>query len=688
MPNLWEQFKSVLPGKRIHPRDVTDGWMESLGSGATLSGVSVTPTSSLQTSAVLACVRVITESVATLPLLVYERLAEGKQRAHEHPLYNLLRYEPNPEMTAFEFIRVSTMHQVLWGNSYAQLEIDGAGKVKALWPIRPERVAVERNKETKEIEYKVMHANGGFTILPKWQMMHVPFFTLNGITGISLIGLQRLTVGLSVAAEEYGASFFGNGAIAKVILQHPSTLSEPAAQRLKKQWDDAHQGTTNAHKTVVLEDGMTLSTLSIPPNDAQFLETREFQLGEIARIFRVPPHLIGDLSRSTFNNIEHMSLEFVRYTLQPHMARWEQGIQRQLFLESEKKKFFTEFLIANMLRGDTLSRYQAYHQAKMDGWLSTNEIRELENLNKVDDGDDYWQPLNMVVIGEEPEMLPRLRSGEIAEAETRVEERTASRAAATFAGRRRAMLAWRRVLTESADRVVKKESAELRKLVKDMLREAADNPEQRNTQALVTKLDQYYDERFEQFVYQRMFGSMLGYAEETAGYSADEIGSALEDVMGKDFLENYASRYTNGFISRYVDESRRRLREQIEQANKNPLDESIDIETQLLAIIDEWEAERAAQIGQEESVREGGAVSWKVWALAGVAFLVWRTVGDSCPYCLALDGKTVGIDQNFLNAGEAFGGDDAQGIAPLVPLQSKHHPPAHRGCDCMISAGM
>lgn len=672
----WKNFRAKV-GAAIAPKDIDDGWLDGVTLyGRNLSGVKVTPMKSLQNSAVLACCRIISESVASLPLILYRRLDKGKDRARENTLYDLLRYEPNPEMTAQQFFETSALHQLLWGNSYAEIDNDGRGRIQALWPRRPDRVSVQRNKTTQEIEYKIYNTTGGYRTIPYWKMFHIPFFSLDGITGISQIGLARMSVGLSVAAEEYGASFFGNGATPQFILEHPGVLGEDAAKRLKKSWNESHQGTAKAHGVQVLEEGLTVKTLSLPPNDSQFLETRKYQVEEIARIYRVPPHMLAAMDKATFSNIEHQSLEFVQHSLRPWLTRWEQNIHKQLLLTREKKEYFAEFLVDGLLRGDISSRYSSYQTAKMSGWMSSNDIREKENMDLIDGGDDYWQPLNMVPVSE----YDRFNEEDTRETGKRslylVEERSRITA---IAGRRRATLAWRRILKDSSDRILKKEVADLRKLLKEATK-------QRSMRDFENQLDTYYDDRFEQFAYTRMYGTMLSYGEEITGYAAEEIGDERENVMDDTYLQPWVKRYTNAYISRHVEKSKREMADALHPEDPNFEKTDEDIESNVNAKLESWEETRATVEGKAESVRLNGAISHRLWALAGVLSMRWKSYGDSCPYCKGLNGMVVGIDDRFLQAGVSFGGDEEAGILPLVPLQSKQHPPAHEGCDCGIEA--
>jgi len=304
--------------------------------GGTTSGKVVNERSAMQTTAVYACVRILSEAIAGLPLHVYRyRTDGGKERIPFHPLYHLLHDEPNPEMTSFVFRETLMSHLLLWGNAYAQIVRNGRGEVIALYPLLPNKMEVYRAtngeifyKYYREIDESGIDPKGGYVILRKDEVLHIPGLGFDGLIGYSPIAMAKNAIGMSLATEEYGASFFANGAKPGGVLEHPGVIKD--IQRVKDSWNSAYQGTGNAHKIAVLEEGMKFQAIGIPPEQAQFLETRKFQINEIARIFRVPPHMVGDLEKSSFSNIEQQSLEFVKYTLDPWVVRWEQSLQQAL----------------------------------------------------------------------------------------------------------------------------------------------------------------------------------------------------------------------------------------------------------------------------------------------------------------------------------------------------------------------
>ena len=373
---------------RDAPKNQTSGSAYSFFMGNSTSGKRVNERSAMQMTAVYSCVRILSEAVASLPLHFYKYEESGsKVKAIEHPLYRLLHDEPNPEMTSFVFRETLMTHLLLWGNAYAQVIRNGKGEVIALYPLMPDRMKVDRDEHgALYYEYQVSSGDapttrGGTVKLTPDEVMHIPGLGFDGLVGYSPIAMAKNAIGLAIAAEEYGSKFYANGAAPSGVLEHPGTLKDPS--KVRDSWSQTFGGSANSHKVAVLEEGMKYTPISISPNEAQFLETRKFQIDEIARIFRVPPHMVGDLEKSSFSNIEQQSLEFVKYTLDPWVSRWEQNMMRSLLSEEEKKTYFIKFNVDGLLRGDYQSRMNGYATARQNGWMSANDIRELENLDRI-----------------------------------------------------------------------------------------------------------------------------------------------------------------------------------------------------------------------------------------------------------------------------------------------------------------
>lgn len=393
---------------RDHPKidNRTVGSSYSFYMGGSSAGKNVNERSAMQMTAVYSCVRILAEAVAGLPLHLYRYKEDGgKERAINNNLYHLLHDEPNKEMSSFIFRETLMTHLLLWGNAYAQIIRNGKGEVVALYPLMPNKMQVDRD-ENGELYYIYTRSSDeaktmeGVTVyLTPRDVLHIPGLGFDGLVGYSPIAMAKNAIGLAIATEEYGAKFFANGAAPSGVLEHPGTIKDPS--RLRENWNSTFGGSANSGKVAVLEEGMKYTPISISPEQAQFLETRKFQIDEIARIFRVPPHMVGDLEKSSFSNIEQQSLEFVKYTLDPWVIRWEQSLSRALLNEDEKRKYFFKFNLEGLLRGDYESRMSGYAVARQNGWMSANDIRELENMDKIpaeDGGDLYLINGNMLPL--------------------------------------------------------------------------------------------------------------------------------------------------------------------------------------------------------------------------------------------------------------------------------------------------
>jgi len=367
-----------------------DAWLfEALGARSSSAGISVSPTNSLEVTAVWAAVRRISSTMASLPLHVYARTEAGKEVARNHPVYQLLHTRPNPWMSSFVFRELVVAHLLIVGSSFIEVERNGAGIPIALWPIHPLNVDVKIQRDGSPLY--VVTVDGQPIPLSPDTVIHIQGFSLDGCRGLVPVSVARNAIGLAKASEQYGATWFGEGGVPSGVLSHPGQLDEEGRANLRKSWSAIHSGKS---RLAVLEEGMAYSPLAVAPEVSQFLESRQFSVSEIARVFLIPPHLIGDLSRSTFSNIEQQSIEYVQHCIQPWCARVEQELTHAL-LDGE---YFAEFNLSGLMRGDSKSR-AAYYATMVDrGIFSVNECRALENMNPVDGGDVLRVPLNMAPL--------------------------------------------------------------------------------------------------------------------------------------------------------------------------------------------------------------------------------------------------------------------------------------------------
>jgi len=645
----------ALPERRGVYTLPTKQWWTALRA----SGQPVTPENALHIIAVYSAIRLLAESVGSLPLIVYERLPNGgKRRAVEHPLYRLLHDAPNDEMTAVVFRETLQAHLGAWGNAFAQIVRDRGGRVMALWPLRPDRMTVTRNA-AGQLEY---HYEGVREPFAADEILHIPALSFDGLVGYSPISLARQGLWLLQAAEAYGARFFENDARPGVVLKHPGKLSEDAYKHLKSSWEEAHSGVDKAHKPAILEEGMDISTVGIPPQDAQFLETRKFQIAEIARLYRIPPHMLGDLDRATFSNIEQQGIEFVVYTLRPWLVRWEQAIWLRLLTPAERKRYFVEHLVDGLLRGDVKSRYEAYAIGRNGGWLSANDIRELENMNPIEGGDAYWTPLNM---------MPK--EGQRASTEQRGANAERREREARVAARRKLIEMHDEALRDAFERVVRREANDVANAARKYLGKG-------DVLGFLTWLDAFM-EQHAAWMQDKLRPVFLAYGRAVADAAASEAAGASGVPAGTQGapqgVEGFVDEYLQTLAARWTGSSAGQVRA---LANESDASAALDAVT---ARMEEWRATRADKETRWNAHRLNNAVAKWVFAALGVKHLVWVTYDKSCPYCQRLDGQVVGIEGWFVAKGEVLPGDESK--PEFVVRQWVGHPPLHTGCDCTIT---
>jgi len=393
-------FQRMMASTQDAIRDANDQrWWASAGSQSD-AGIAVTADSSMEISTVWACTGVIATGLASMPIILYERLdGGGKDRAANHPLYDLLHVQPNSFQTILEWVEMMLGHAVLRGNGYSEIIPGRRGAVDQLIPIHPTRVTPKWGRNYSII-YEVLEQDGSKRILLQDEMFHLRGRSNDGLVGMSIVTQARNSLGLARATERYGSKLFANGARPSGVLKHPSNLSKQAQERLIAQIEDEHRGASNAGKTLFLEEGLSWEQVGMTSEDAQFLETRKFQRSEIASWFGVKPHKIGDLERATFSNIEHQSLEHVTDTLLPWARRLELLILTKLIRPEERKRYYAEVLFDALLRGDTKTRYEAYAKAVQGPIMTANEARGKENMNPIEGGDELLKPMNMTPAGE------------------------------------------------------------------------------------------------------------------------------------------------------------------------------------------------------------------------------------------------------------------------------------------------
>ena len=659
-----------------HPRDPALARLFGFTSN-TAAGVSVTPDSAQAATGVWACVDLIATSIASLPLHLYERLDDdSRKKAREHPLYGLLHDWPNPEQTSFEWREMMAGHLLLRGNAYSEIFADNSGQVSALIPRHPDKVIPFRLNGV--LWYAYQDPVAGRRTIRADEMLHIRLRSRDGLVGMSPIEEMRNVVGLAQAAEDYGARFFKNGAAPLGVLEHPQAIGEEAVKTLRESWDDIHKGNVNSHRIAVLEEGMQYKAVGLTNADAQFLETRKFQLEEQARMYRVPPPMIGILDRATYANSEQQEAFFEKHTARPHTVRFEQCLRMKLFDNpADRARYYFEIDTSGLLRANSETRAKYYRERFMIGTLSQNDIRRKENEEPIDGGDRYFVPLNMVPTDQLDSLAPPSTDTPPAtdddpDDDEPPEDNAAGRAtrALTPAEKRSAAMRQRlrgsyaRLFRDAAERVTRKETKAVRAAVKRQLG-------QRDLVDFLDWLDEFYRDLAD-FVRRAYAPVVESYAESVYAEIAGSLNGPEEMPAN---VEQFRDQVADTMATRHIASSHGQIKEIAEGATAE--DAGPLIETRL----DEWDERRPESVARRESIQVGEAIAMAAMAAVGVTVIRWATMGDNCPICNNMNGRTVEIKRSFLAAGESVTPD---GEPAFTTRRSVAHPPLHKGCDCMI----
>lgn len=676
-------------------------WLVNLfGGGKTSSGRSVSQQNAQNYPAVYAARRILSEGVAGLPLLVYKRTSDtGREVDFGNPLQRLLNLEPNPLMDAFTFWDTITGHAVLWGNGYAAItRTDGAGvatELSLLLPNAVEPFVVMIDGQQKVFYRYNLNGQTEPIVFPQEKVLHLKGPGFNGLQGLSPITLARQAIGLGFATEEFGASFFGNGGNIKGVLEHPGELEPEAGEKLRDDWQNLYSGLSNAHRVAVLEQGMKYQALGISPEDSQFLETRKFQINEIARVFKVPPHMLSEMSGATFSNIEQQSIDFVVHSLRPWLVRFEKELNRKLFITpAEQKTSFVEFRVEGLLRGDTASRFASYQMAIQSGFMKPDEARKLENLPPEAGGDKLYFPLNYAPLEDVAEGDPFAAGGfrsvdhaddcpcgscehpdsqrtrkalpapSKAEARTEQEKRSERSVASRLRLRRR----FEPIFKEAAKRLVNRETDKVSSIVK-----------RTSVEQLRKELEAFYvnaDGELQTFARKQLEAPMFALAfavNDEAAVEADQEPEAVEEST-----REFTAAYIQGFSQRYARSSLFQL-----LTIAGALEAKAEIEDAINTRLAQWQDTRAEKVARRETEQQMNASTRNSYQQMGVQTIRWVTVGENCPICSRLNGKVIEASGAFAAKGDVLEGDDEQ--APIKVVRKMQHPPAHDGCDCTIA---
>jgi HK97 family phage portal protein len=653
----------------------------------------VTPGNALQLATVFACVRVIAESIATLPLELRAREGRGTRSAPEHPLYSLLHDLPNPEMTSMDLRMTLQGHAASWGNGYAQKIPDRAGRWIELWPLAPNRMDVPVRAPSGELLYPYTDASGEKRTFRQDEILHIRGLSFDGLVGYSPIGQARRTFDRKLKMEKFENAFYDNGAQPGAVLKHPGQLSDKAYTRLLESWEARHKGAENANKAALLEEGVDIAIMGVPQSDAQFLESQKFTRSEIAGLFRVPSHMINDLERATFSNIEHLSLEFVIDTLMPWLVAWEQAIARDLLTPDERKRYYAKHKLQARLRGDNASRSQFYSTGLQWGWFSINDVRELEDLNPIPDGDTYFVPMNMLPIdqaakgvGAVPAATSPARSylqaghgeectcgacrGEASVSRETRADGTSDEDEDLRVSRVEMARAMEPVLEDIALRMSRREVRDVRRLVDKHLRK-------RSSDEFVDALRQLYNE-FDGVVEDAFRAALLSYARQAMLAASAELGKKSPGLTNE--LREFVGEYLAAMGDGWAASSRQQIEILLSEAADSGADPAEVIDERLTR----WEETKPAKVADRHAFEALNALVIASYRHHEVTVLRWMASGASCPFCLQLSGKVAGIEEYFVAAGTSMFGGAA---GDMTVSRNVRHGPLHGGCDCVVVAG-
>lgn len=628
--------------------------------GPTATGIQVTNEQMMSYAPVFACVRIISEDIGAMPLHMYRRTDKGREIARDHPVDKLMR-NPNPRMIASVYRETMMGCVLLWGNAYAEIEYDADYNPIALWPIHPSRVTPKRaDSGGHDIFYEVRLPDGKTQTLNDWQMLHLIGYSEDGLVGRSVLSMVRETVGLGIAAQEFGARYFGNGANMGGFIEVPTSLSDQAYNRFKSDINEKYEGLENSHRIILLEEGAKWAKNSIPPEDAQMLQTRKYQLEEVARFYRVPLHLLQNLERATFSNIEHQSIDYATHALLPWLVKIEQANERKLLTEDERETYFVKHNMDGMLRGDTKSRYEAYAVGRQWGWLSANDVREKEDMNAIEGGDVYLVPMNMIPADQantppDDEDFERGATRR-AEAISAAEYRASPTAEAI--GYAQARLD----VIHAAEAAVKDALDGIISTHCDTLTAYVPLIEQGAPDLFMTSAANYLTDRAQvDQMSSTLSGSITQYADQTRQILQAELGDVLDDAAYKKIIDGYISSASHDYPVRSIEQLRRIL------SDKKSVDELAErIRAKLL----DWHNNRALQLGENASVKLTNEMTRRAAKKKGYR-VIWQVMsGTPCQFCAALNGMTVDAGSTFTSTKKGH--------------KKRLNPPLHNGCHCML----
>lgn len=660
----------------VNPRQ----WFIDAMSGGAVSesGMTVNESSMMSDSAVWCAASFIATNIASLPCPVYRLDGRKKEKVSDHPLHKILNVRANDETVSMVFRETVLYHLLFWWGSVSIIERDRLNRIRGLWPVHPDRVAVRRDNGV--LAYDVTHDNGIQKTYNRADVLHIPSFGPNGLIGFSMANKCRDSIGLILAMRSFANLFFRNGAHMGAIFEHPNKLGEQAHKNLTTSMMNSLSGLGKAHKLMILEEGMKVNKLTIEPEKAQLLEERQYSVTDVARWFNLPPHVLKDLSRATFSNIEHQGLELVKYSFRPWLVRLEQHYAGFLLDEQEQGRYIVKHNVEGLLRGDTAARSDFYRAQFQTGALTPNEIRELEDKNPINEpwADEVYIQLNMVPVSqmgkiteaaaapkekqkEEPEDLPDTPD------KRTVETRSKASLEQIIRGRDRIRSRFEPLFRDVAQKIVNRETLAIQKELKKQIG-------QRSASDFSTWIDEFY-RTFPDYIRRSFSPVFRSYAESMAEVIAGEVGLEADFT---DELRQDTEEYLAGFADQYAGSSRGQIFSLMAEAEGEG-EAFGEVQTRA----DEWHEKRAENVTRNETVGLANMLARSIVIGAGYK-LVWRNRGTSCPFCRQLEGRTVSHkSESFLDSGTVLDGGDHGKMTVRKTLYA----PLHKGCDCVQVAG-
>lgn len=635
----------------------TEYWDRVLRGLETDSGIKVTESVAMGLSVVFRCVTLVA-SIGSLPLKYYQRLEDGgKEPANGEPLWRLLHDMPNPEMTSVEFWEMMFGHAALRYNAYAQVIRDQNDNAQQLWPLNPTRMKVERRRGN--LIYRYENSDGREVIFPARDIFHLRGMMNDGLVGISPFQHSKNAMGLRAGQEKFQSSLMKNRASMPFVYVLPGKLkTNEARKNLEKELEQKYGGAVNAGKSPVLEQGLDIKTVGMSAEDAQALEQAKFSVAEIARFYGVPLHKLMELDRATFSNIEEQNTDWVVDTVRPWAKRAEAALRRSVIPERQKNSHFAEFLLDDLLRGNTEMRWSAYQNGLSTGVFSINDVRKKENLNPIENGDKHLVPLNMIPLdmagveleSSEPEPERSVRT------EKHDEQRSKQL-------RLRLRAANRVLFRDAYARISRREINDLRNNL--------DRLNQRDEGDFLEWVQGFYEE-LKDGARQLLTPATLAYAQNMWELGQNEAGG---DVEFGDEQEEFARALAGSRARSYVAIHQSQIERDMEDENPRGA-----IESRLST----WDEQEGEHFADSATVDVGEAIVRSSYLAAGIAVLRWTTVGDNCPLCNKMRGKTVKGRGSFLGKNQTL---SAEGVKPFVSPSTIKSPPLHNGCDCMLTPG-